>query len=221
MFIYLTGENFSKTIGDVIATMKDYVDREGKDNMQQHASAMVQVRALMRQERLEEALEMFNRLPAVMKEQKAFRLLKLNILAKVNMELYTQEILKFEKDFAGDASAQLVLIDVYFSTREFEKLLVVLDRIDTALGGDPMLHYFRALTCNQMGEREKAIHHLEILQKEVPQFGDGQLELMAYYIEADEPDRARKLMAAYRNNSRFDQAKLNNIRMLYPQFVEQ
>jgi hypothetical protein len=64
-----------------------------------------------------------------------------------------------------------------------------------------------------------AIVYYELLRKQKPGFADGIIELINSYIMTGENDKAKKLIAEYSANKKFDQAKLETIKMLYPGFV--
>ncbi len=220
MYIYMTGENFSQTIYTLMNTMADFSDKEGNSETDRQLKNLVKLRSLAHQQQYEAAKREYDKFPQEFKDQKLFRVLYLTILSQLDMEDYRQELNRFEKDFANDASASLTLLDSYFLNGDYNKALEAIDKLDRAVDGDPLLNYYRALAYSQMKETDKTIACLEKLQQEMPGFGDGQLELIAHYIESNQRDKARLLMSSYKGNKEFDQDKLENIRYLYPDFAE-
>jgi predicted Zn-dependent protease len=53
----------------------------------------------------------------------------------------------------------LVSIDHYFLTKQYDKVLAVLDHIDSTIGGDPYLNIYRANTMIAQGKYNEALRY--------------------------------------------------------------
>lgn len=215
IYVLITGENFSKTIADLLVSMEGLYSKSGKNSISKHSADMKKFKQLIQQRSFSEAKKIFHQLPSELRDSKPFRLMYLSVLSETDMKAYQEELNSFEKDFSNDASAQLSLIDGFIVKGEFEKAQRAINIVDSTIKGDPFLHYYRALLYNQMDDIEKNIEHLEILHREMPHFGDGVLELVASYAETNQIEKARKLMDEYRNNKSFDQSKADDFVLYY------
>ena len=219
MFIYLSGEELSKTLATTMITMTGVAKDNSDKELVKYASSIKDIKALINAQRYSEAKELFNKLPFELKKDKLFQLMNIKITSQLDTSLYKQALNAFEKQYANDASAQLSLIDAYFLNKDYKKALRAIDVVDSAVNKDPLLNYYRALTYTQMGDKDNTIKYLEVLYKQKPGFTEGNLELIANYIETNEHEKASLLIAAYKANKKLDQAKLENLKLLYPEFA--
>ncbi|HYH15725.1 MAG TPA: hypothetical protein VD794_10920, partial [Flavisolibacter sp.] len=218
MYIYLSGENISKTFGKAMALMLNFENKQSEDKMLSAAKSVQEMRSLMNIGQYEKAGQLYEKLPDAFKKDKAIQLMNIAITAQLDMEKYKQALVAFEKAFGQDPSAQLPLFDFYLLNEEYSKALKVLDVMDASVK-DPLLNYHRSLLYSKMNNKANSLKCLEQLYRDMPAFGDGILELMAHYIEAGEAEKAEKLMAAYRSNKALDQEKLVSLKFLYPNFA--
>jgi hypothetical protein len=218
MFIYLSGENISKTFIRTTTLLADHARQQSENNMLNVAKAIQEIRSLVNAQQYAKANALYEKLPATFKDDKAIQLMNLTVLAQLDQEKYKKALDVYNKHFGQDPAAQFGLFDSYFLNEEYDKALNVLDVLDGSVK-DPLLNYYRALIYTQMDDRANAIKYLELLYKQKPAFGDGVLELIANYIETEDEAKAEMLLAAYRNNKNFDQQKLENLKYLYPYFT--
>lgn len=218
MFVYMGGENFSKTLARAMELMVDQVEKKSEDGALSAVKSVQEIRSLMNRQQYEKARQLYEELPAEFKKDKAMQLMHLSIVSELDRDQYHQALAAFEKQFGQDPAAQLALFDLYFLNKDYDKALKVMDVLDASVQGDPLLNLYRSIIYSHMGQPDKSIHCLEALYKAKPDFDNGVLELIANYIEANEKEKAETLIATYRANKKFDQQKLENLKYLYPYF---
>lgn len=218
MFIYLSGENISKTFIRTTSLLANHAKQESEKKMLNVAKSIQNIRNLINQQQYAEANKLYEQLPEKIKEDKALQLMNLTVLAKLDQEKYKLALEVYNKYFGNDPAAQFGLFDSYFLNEEYDKALNVVNVLDGTVK-DPLLNYYRALIYTKMGDRENTIKYLELLNKQKPDFGDGALELIANYIATGENEKAENLLGVYRGNKKFDQKKLESLRYLYPYFA--
>lgn len=218
IYVYLSGENLSKTMGGIAAAMVAAADKNSMA-LKEQTQLLPQIQSLYQQKRYDEAKRIFDGLPADMRKQKGFQLMNVQIASAMGNEKYTEAMNEFEKLYGADPTAQLALFDNYFFRADYDRLLKVLDGLDKAVG-DPVLNYYRALVYIKKKDNAAAINALEALQKAKPDFGPGTLELLAAYLQANEIDKANSLAASYKATPSFEQAKLDEVKALYPEAAE-
>lgn len=219
LFDYMTGQNFTKTVAQLITSVDDLSKEAGDMLADKSLKEMVQIKNLVSVEKYEEAKKYYDRLPESFKKEKIFQTMNLQITSGLSDDAYSEALFKFEQSFANDPSAQLALVDAYFFKKEYAKAIGALDKLDSAIGGDPFINYIRALLISQTGDTKQTIKYLEKLHKDMPEFSDGTIELMARYIENKEEEKAKDLIVEYKSNAKLDQTKLESIRILYPLFA--
>jgi tetratricopeptide (TPR) repeat protein len=213
-YIFLSGENLSKTMGEVFITMMD-ADDKASISLKKQIKVLPQIRSLYQQKKFEEAKKIFNRLPGDMRRGKGFQLMNVLIASEMDTETYTEAMDEFERLYGGDPTVQLALFDNYFLRGEYDRDLKILEGLDSVVH-DPLLHYYRALVYTKKGDEAAAVKHLEELHSKMPDFQAGALELLAHYMEDAEIEKANNVVAAYKANPNMKQLDLQGIRELYP-----
>lgn len=219
MFVYMTGENFSKTLARAMELMSKETGERSDGTVLSAAKYVQKIRELMNRQEFGKALQLYEKLPPEFKKDKAMQLMHMSIVSELDQEQYRQALAAFEKQYGQDPSSQLSLFDLYFMDEDYDKALKVLDVLDASVQGDPMLNMYRSVLYTRMQQPEKSVQCLEALYKAKPDFGDGVLELIANYIETNNNEKAESLITAYQANKKFDQQKLENLRYLYPDFA--
>ena len=214
LYIYLTGENLSRTMAQMYsATLKQ---TNGSNTLAgQYSKNLSKLKSLYSKKEFAAAKAIFDKLPSALKKEKTFQLINLQITSEMDNETYTEALKEFEDLFKNDASAQLPLFDYYFLRADYKKSLQVINQIDTTVQ-DPLLDYYRGLIYTQMKEDKTAVVYLEKLYKNMPYFETGVLELMANYIEMQRYNETNALIASYKKNRSFNQARLSDMQDHYP-----
>lgn len=215
IYIFLSGENLSKTMGGIVTAMMSASDKN-KISLKEQSQTLPQIRMLVQQKNYEEAKRLFDALPPDMRKEKGFQLMNVQIGSAMDKDSYTQAMNEFENLYGNDATVQLALFDNYFFRGEYDRLLKVLDGLDKTVQ-DPLLDYYRALVYTKKGDEAQAIKYLEALQKAKPGFQPGALELLAHYMEANDIEKAKGVAASYKANANFKQEKLEAMKALYPE----
>lgn len=218
IYIFLSGENLSKTMGGIVTAMMDANDKAAI-SLKEQSQRLPQIRSLYQQKKFEEAKRLFDGLPPGLRKEKGFQLLNVQITSGMDKDAYTGAMNEFEKLYGDDPTVQLALFDNYFYRGEYDRLLKVLDGLDKAVQ-DPLLDYYRASVYTKKGDEAAAVRYLEALQKKKPDFGPGALELLAHYMNKNEIKKADDVVAAYKANANLPQSRLADVKALYPDAAE-
>ncbi|MBX2922717.1 MAG: hypothetical protein KF746_11035 [Chitinophagaceae bacterium] len=215
VFVYITGENLSKSMADIGLSFENIpgmIDSNGKQSGQN----IQEVKLLLAKGDFEKAKNVFEKLPAPLKKQKLFQILKLQIYSGLSGEEYAAALEEFEKMNADEPNMYLALLDVYYTRKEYDKALNTINKIDTLINTDPFLDYYRGLTYNLKADEGEARKCFERLYRYKPGFESGTLELIVNYLAAGDFDKAGPVIETYRNNPHFDQDLLDANLEIYP-----
>lgn len=191
MYIYLSGEDFSKTLKGIyqnalISTQKE-IDKElDQISAVSDLLKLAKVKNLYVGGKNKEALKLYNTLSNEAKIKKVFMLTKIQISSNIGIEEYHKAIDEFKNIFPDDESLQLVLIDGYFLKEEYDNCLATINELDKNLGGDDFLDLFRANTYYAKRDLLNAKIAISRLIENYPNFIDGYLTAISVYIENDE-----------------------------------
>jgi hypothetical protein len=218
IFMLTSGEPLSKTLAHTLMLFTKH-ENEKKGKATQYQDHLREIKALIREHQFEDAKKYFEKLPASFKREKIFMIMNISICSNLGNDLHKQALVQLESKFPNDPSTQLFLIDSYLLDKDYDHALKAVNIIDSSVKIDPFLNYFRGNICSQKNDHAAAIVYYELLRKQKPGFADGIIELINSYIMTGENDKAKKLIAEYSANKKFDQTKLETIKMLYPDFV--
>jgi hypothetical protein len=153
-----------------------------------------------------DALKLYAGLPRSVQTDKNVLLMRLRAAQNVDEQEYAAVIAEFRSAHPGDAGLDLISLDGYFMKKQYNQVLRCLERLDTALGGDPYLDLMRA---NVSCELQKLDEARQLAQKAID--GDDSLQ-NAYFLligisltakDFDETSRLLSLMER-RFDLRFD-----------------
>jgi tetratricopeptide (TPR) repeat protein len=179
----------------------------GPDN---EVKILEKMRSLMARHKIEEALKYYEELPVTLKNQRAMKLIYVQLCYEMEDGSYEKVLDEFQQLYPDESGMHLMMTDVYILRKDYDKALEGINKLDSMIDSDPFLDYMRALICNLKEDPEQARVYLEKLCKGMPYFDDGALELIASYLNAGEDEKAKRLVKEYKSKPEFDQESLDN-----------
>lgn len=217
MYIYMSGEDLSKTLsGLLISFSKKSNEQESK--IMKITESVNNMRKQLLHNEYQKAMTYYKTLPDDIKHQRAIELIYLQICKGYGDDEYLGAMTEFHTKYPDDPNINLIMIDSYLLKKEYDKALEALNKLDQFIKTDPFLDFTRALINNMAEQPEEARKYLEQIYKNYPEFDIGVIELIANYINAGMDDKARELIKAYEKNEKFDQLNLTNYLFTKPQF---
>ena len=219
IYIYLNGESLSATLKNVYAQLKDEFKRSA-DESATWIGKMPEIRTLITAGKHNEALEIYNRMPDRIKKGRMFQVMHMEICSGLTSEEYTRAIAEYQTLYPNEPNMQLLMIDGYVLRKDYEKALGAVEELDKMIDKDPLLDFHRAMCYTLLKNEPKRLEYLERLVKNLPDFEEGVLELIADYLESNEYEKAKPLIVKFKNNSDFDQSALTTLLYRYPDYNE-
>lgn len=207
VFIYLTGEDLSKTLSALLISFTDDMKNDD-DKSVMIAQSVLKIRNMLMDNRFDKAEDYYQQLPPDVKNDRPVQLIYLQICKGISDERYLQALNDFQALFPDDPNIDLLMIDAYIMQKEYDRSIRAIDKLDGFINSDPFLDYYRAMISNMDNKPDTARRYLEQLYKNYPEFGDGVLELIANYIDAKMNDKANALIKKYEQNEDFNQENL-------------
>lgn len=216
IFVYLTGENLSSTLAESLLYVSDgeAASRTGKKD----AVKVQLIKKHLNANNFEKARQVFETLPAVVREQKLFKMIYIRIASGLGDDEYLAALNKFQQAHPDAPNMYLLMIDAYFLRKDFPAALRCVNSLDSLINKDLFLDYYRALIYKESQDDANKLVCLERLHQNLPGFGDGTLELINAYVEDEQWDKAVPLTRQYRKSKNADTATLEALYLLYPDF---
>ncbi|HEV7782136.1 MAG TPA: hypothetical protein VGO58_12770 [Chitinophagaceae bacterium] len=213
IFVYTTGEFLSETIRGLYNQVKTAMDKNSiKNSQDEWSTKLPQMRALMTAGKYQEALDVYEDLPADIKRMRAVQIVHVLISSGLNdFTKYSAAIEEYKKLYPNEPNMHLLLLDGYIINKEYDKALDGVNQIDKMIDKDPFLDYYRYLVYNLKEKGDSAKISLERLMKNIPDFEDGMLEIIALYIEEDNKTGAGQWIEKFKLSSSYDQERLEQL----------
>ena len=218
IFIYITGENLSATLAESALLMTENIDDLSSAD-QGRLENVKRIRQLINRQEYDKAKALYKELPAVLKQTKLFKMIYVQIASGLGNDEYLKAMIDYQQAYPDAPNMYLLMIDAYILKEQYDKALTAVNQLDSLINKDPFLDYYRGLIYKLMGNKEKQRVHFELLDKQMPAFAEGTLELLITYLDAEETDKAVALVNNRSSNyKKIDKEQRETIFVLYPEF---
>jgi tetratricopeptide (TPR) repeat protein len=149
-------------------------------------------------------------------QEKFIQLQYIQACHHIDLGLYEKMLTDYSANFPDAASCYLLLLDLYYSKKDYIKTLVDIDKLDKVVGGDPFLDYFRGSVYSLMNKPAEALRCIEKVYRYDPSLKITVIRLATLYAAAGEKDKARKVIIAYMDTPGYQIGDLNTVYDEYP-----
>lgn len=216
IFVYTTGENMSTTLAE---TLRFASEQEEAANVPENTVAKVQLmKKHIYASNYETADSLFKTLPAVIREQKIYKIIYIHIAGGLGNDQYLAALNKLQREYPDAPNMYLLMIDAYLLRKDFDGALKCVNRLDSFINKDAFLDYYRALICKENMDDADKLVYLERLHRNLPGFDAGTLELIVAYVEDKQWDKAVPLTLQYRKRKKANTEVLEALYLQYPVF---
>jgi tetratricopeptide (TPR) repeat protein len=196
VYYFTSGEYFSKTLRDLyssaVARKPNMVSRFLKTTVVDDSKNIIKVKTLMQQGKYQEAYNVFKKLSSEFREQKAVKILAVQITANLDEDLYERIIADYEKSFPNDPSLYLISLDGEFLRGNYENALQLINNLDKAVGGDEFLDFYRTNVYFGKGDYVNAEKYARQLLYNYPFYVDAHVTLVTIFVEQKRYEEALK-----------------------------
>jgi hypothetical protein len=215
VYIYLSGEELSKTLAESLVLVSDKLSDMTPDE-QSKVLHIKKINALIEGGNAEEAGQYFDQIPADLKKQRIFQLIHLRIASKLGDSLYLAALNEYKASFPQDPNLYLLMLDAYVMEKDYPQALAAVNHLDSALHTDPFLDFYRALVFKLEADPAQSRVALEKLHHNMPGFVKGSAELMDNYVNAGYVDSAAMILQQARADSSITPEQVEAIEQVYP-----
>jgi hypothetical protein len=224
-YIFLISETLSTTFKRTYSTLLPQssgsaeVD-ELKKEVEQFAKISV-IKSHLSALDYNKALEVYNTVSDRYKTEKIFRLLKIEIERGIDDKSYMAAIDDYQGAFPGDLTIELISIDKYYLSKEFEKVLSSLDRIQASIKvKDPILHLYRGNCLFEMQKFKEAKVEFETLVKHYPTMETAHWSLAYAFIQLKEFSEAVDVLDRLNKDFGYDKSSIDELLQNEVTFIE-
>jgi tetratricopeptide (TPR) repeat protein len=184
--------------------------------MPDDAESLVQLTRLYEKGDYAGAKAYYDKLTPKTRQDKATQVLYLAICSKLDRSEYQETLERYVRLYPNESNGYLMMLDLYRLKKEGNKGLMAVNRLDSLIGTDPFLNFYRGVFYEQAGEKALSLACYEKAYQSDPDIVINTKALLMAYGEANENDKAKIVIAEYRKSRSFKQQILDNIYKKYP-----
>jgi len=212
VFIYMTGENLSKTIADALQLDNQNMPKEDMEKV----NKVKTIKSLMAQGENEKALKLYDDLPDIVKKEKAYQMIHIRLCSKLDNDRYVQSLNEYRSLYPKDPNMYLMMIDAYALQKNYPMALYSVNKLDSLIGTDPYQDYERGMIYLQMKDTVRAQESFERLHANMPKLSTGTVALMETYFYTHNEDKAAHLIREARDSNYLNEQNLEAIYSYHP-----
>jgi hypothetical protein len=169
--------------------------------------------------KMKEALALIQGMKPETKKQKAVFLLRLRAAQAIDENEYAATLDEYRKLFPKDPGLDLLSISYYTTKKDFNQALECINRVESAVGGDPYLNVTRAALCDVQGKHDEAKRLARKAAEEEPTLLPAYFELLGVSLIQKNHDET---LAVLKEVDQKFQLKLNDLTKVreYADFVK-
>jgi tetratricopeptide (TPR) repeat protein len=168
IYVFVSGELMSQTLRrgalNVLGGQNPSILsslRKGDQNYLKHIDTISALHRATLNGNYQEVLDLYEKLPASVQADKSVSIARIQAARHLDEKLYLAALDDYAQQFPHDPSSDLMLIDVAFLRKDFEKCLASVESLNKRVGGDPYLNSFRANMALVQGKTDEARKYFE------------------------------------------------------------
>jgi tetratricopeptide (TPR) repeat protein len=151
-----------------------------------------------------------------LKHNKSIQAIYISACHHIDLVVYQKALEDYAATFPDAASSYLMMLDLYYMQKQYDKALFAVNKLDTIVGGDPLLDLFRGNIYVLMNKPAEALVHYEKAYRYDPTLKINVLKLAGQYAAVGQKDKAQKVINAYVQTPGYHTGDLNTLYDQYP-----
>jgi tetratricopeptide (TPR) repeat protein len=139
---------------------------------------LIEMDTLYKAGKSREALAVYDRLPPSVQKDKLFLIQRVKFAQVLDEATYLESLERFRALHPRDPAADIFAADAFCLSKQYDKAIAAIDRLDTLVGGDPYLNVFRAGCHLDAGRPEKAREAARAAIEKMPNMLPGYVALV-------------------------------------------
>ncbi|MFT3701132.1 MAG: hypothetical protein QM802_02120 [Agriterribacter sp.] len=216
VYVYTQGEELSKTIADLI----DDVDKSDNGSSNSGIKILTKFKRLRDRKDYAGIKKLYEGLQPDLKKNKGLAAIYIFACQELNQEDYVKALEQFSMNVPDASNAYLLMLDVYYVKKDIPKGLNVINKLDSLVGKDPFLDYYRGAFYLLEDNNKEAKSAFEKVFAYDPSIALNMQNLVMSCVKMQENDRAKAVIAGYKKTPDFKQSFIDEIYQEYPDLKE-
>jgi tetratricopeptide (TPR) repeat protein len=153
--------------------------------------------------------DIYDKLEQRYKDNKVVDFIYVRACYHIDQKLYQQALEDYSAKFPGAVGCRLMLADLYYMQKDYEKNIAINNQIDSLIGGDPFMDFMRGGAYRAAGKTAESLSYFEKVYRYDPSIQLNSVVLAKSYAEAGEKDKAKEVLAGYMKTPRYHEGDLD------------
>jgi hypothetical protein len=132
----------------------------------------------LREQKFQSVIDTYNQLPAGLKKDKTFLLLRFQAAQGLDEKTYASAIEDFRTYHPSDPCVDMLSIDYFLLKKQYPRALECINRLDKAVGGDPYINVLRAGLHLEQGDLDAAERDARKAIEQEPTLSGGYMTMV-------------------------------------------
>lgn len=188
LYVYLSGEMISQTFRRMYIPTAAHESRgivarltglSGPEKeFVENFPKFEQMAKALREQKFQAVVDTYNQLPAPLKKDKTFLLLRFQAAQGLDEKTYAAAIEDFRTFHPSDPCVDMLSIDYFLLKKQYPRALECIDRLDKAVGGDPYINVLRAGLYLEQGNLDEAERNARRAIEQEPTLSGGYMTMV-------------------------------------------
>lgn len=210
LYPFTSEEWLSRSMGGLTDMMNSSINSDGK------TSVLLQLTQQFNKKDFAGVKDSYEHLEKMQQGDKVIEYVYVRACKHIDAKLYEQALNEYTTNFPEAGGAYLLMIDLYLLQKDGAKGLAVIDKLNKLVGGDPLLDFFRGSFYALSGDSTAALSCYERVYQYDPTLGVNVLRLARRYAAGNKIDKAKAIIAAYKQTPGYQEGDLDDLYAAYP-----
>jgi tetratricopeptide (TPR) repeat protein len=212
-YVYTTDEELTRTMSKLVDIMSANMNQT---ELPEDIKSISKLSQLRNQGDYAGARTYYEKLDPRLKQNKAIQVIYISICQHIDQTLYRQELEHYSALYPNAGSGYLMMVDMYYLQKGYARGIVAVNKLDSLLGKDPFLDFYRGIFYGLSGEKEKSISCYEKVYKYDPSLRSNTEALIVAYASNKQNDKAKAVISEYKKTAAFHQEDLDKMYAKFP-----
>ena len=218
VYVYVSGEDMSTTVAVLVdVSMSGTTDL---NQISEELNTLLKLKEYQKNKDYNSIIKLFESSEAKYKKNNAFQIIYIGACHQQDLQKYKAALENYAVTFPDAPNTYLLMLDLYFLSKEYEKGIAAVDKLDSLVRGDTFLDFYRGNLYLALKEPLKAKLCYDNVFKSFPVLSYVIKNVVILHMNDNEAEAAKSALNIYKVTKGFKQQYVDDIYLLYPQLKD-
>lgn len=218
VYVYITAEEMSTTLADLIDV--SLAGSNNTDVMSDELKTLLKLKTLKQKNDLDGIINLYESLDNDYKKNRGFQVIYISACQKKDQEKYKEALESYAALYPNATNSYFLLLDLYFLNKQYDKAHSSVNKLDSLVGGDPFLDFYRANIYLAMEDNANAKLYYDKVFQVYPTLAYVIKNVIILHMNDGEKDIAKEALKTYKSTEGYNEKYIDEIYAEYPELKE-